>query len=314
MARSVEVFKTNALEVARLRGEQAALEKRAAEERRQAMLALATRFEASAGGILESVTAQAGELQVTARAMAATAEETSRQSGTVAAASEQTTQNVNTVAAATEELSASVSEILQRVTDSTRMVGEAVGDTDAANNDIRKLSDAVQTIGQVVDLIKGIAGQTNLLALNATIEAARAGDAGKGFAVVASEVKTLANQTAKATEDISRQIAAIQDATRGSVQSIEAIAARIGQVSEVATAIAAAVEEQGMATAEISRNVAQAAVGTSEVAANISSVNAAAQESGAVASRVLDAAGSLGASSGALKQQVDAFLREVRAA
>jgi len=246
--------------------------------------------------------------------MAASAEETSRQSSTVAAASEQATQNVNTVAAATEELEASVKEILHRVTDSTHITNETAKAASAANTDMMALASAMDRIGQVVGLISGIAAQTNLLALNATIEAARAGDAGKGFAVVASEVKALANQTAKATEEISTQIAAIQSATRGSVQAIQGIATQIGQVNETAAAIAAAVEEQGAATAEIARNVAEAAKGTAEVTNNITGVNAAAQQSGVAASEVLAAASSLSQNSEELKVQVDAFLREVRAA
>jgi methyl-accepting chemotaxis protein len=314
MARTVEVFKTNALEMNQMRAEQEALKQRAADERRQMMSDLAARFEASAGGIVTSVTAQATELQATAASMASIAEETSRQSSAVAAASEQATQNVNTVAAATEELSASVTEILQQVTQSTRMVGEAVGQTDTANADIHQLAGAVEKIGQVVDLIRGIAAQTNLLALNATIEAARAGEAGKGFAVVASEVKMLANQTARATEEISQQIAAIQHATAGSVQTIQGIAERIGKVRETATAIASAVEEQGAATADIARNVTQAAKGTEEVTTNIASVSTAAQHSGAAANQVLAAADGLSQNSEALKKQVDAFLLEVRAA
>jgi methyl-accepting chemotaxis protein len=314
MAKSVEVFKVNMIEADRLRGEQEALKQRAAEERRKAMIELAARFEATAGGIVTGVTAQATELQATAQSMASSAEETSRQSSTVAAASEQATQNVNTVAAATEELAASVKEILQRVTESTNLTNETAKAASSANTDMVALAAAMERIGLVVGLISGIAGQTNLLALNATIEAARAGDAGKGFAVVASEVKALANQTAKATEEISTQISAIQAATQGAVRGIQGIVTRIAQVNDTATAIAAAVEEQGAATEEIARNVAEAARGTVEVTTNISGVNAAAQQSGVAASEVLDAARSLSQNSEELKVQVDAFLREVRAA
>ena len=314
MAKSVEVFKVNMIEADRLRGEQEALKQRAAGERRKAMIDLAARFEATAGSIVTGVTAQATELQATAQSMASSAEETSRQSSTVAAASEQATQNVNTVAAATEQLAASVKEILQRVTESTSLTNETAKAAGSANTDMVALASAMDRIGQVVGLISGIAGQTNLLALNATIEAARAGDAGKGFAVVASEVKALANQTAKATEEISTQISAIQAATQGSVRAIQGIVTRIVQVNETAGAIAAAVEEQGAATAEIARNVAEAARGTVEVTINISGVNAAAQQSGVAASEVLAVASSLSQNSEQLKVQVDAFLREVRAA
>jgi methyl-accepting chemotaxis protein len=314
MAKAVEVFKANMIETDQLRAEQAATAKRMADDQRKSMHGLADKFEASAGSIVANVTAQATELQATAQSMASISEETSRQASTVAAASEQATQNVNTVAVATEELSASVREIVQQITHSTQLTTAAVNEANTANGDMQALAAAMDRIGQVVGLISGIAGQTNLLALNATIEAARAGDAGKGFAVVASEVKALANQTAKATDDISTQISAIQAATKGSVLAIQSIAARIGQVSETAAAIAAAVEEQGAATAEIARNVAEAAKGTSEVSSNIVGVNSAAQSSGAAASEVLTAASSLSQNSEALKVQVDTFLREVRAA
>jgi methyl-accepting chemotaxis protein len=314
MARTLAVFKKNAVEVNRLRSEQETLKQRAAEDRRRAMADLASNFQQSAGVVVDSVTAQAAALQVTAQSMASISNETSRQSGTVAAASEQATRNVNTAAAAAEELAASVNEILQQVTLSTRLIGAAVGDTEQANAEVQLLASASQRIGEVVDLIKGIAGQTNLLALNATIEAARAGEAGKGFAVVASEVKALATQTARATEDIAGQISAIQEATKGSVKSIQGIATQIGRVRDTASAIAAAVEQQGAATAEIARNVAEAARGTEDVSANIAGVNLAAQQSGSAAGEVLGAAGSLKNNSAALQAQVETFLREIRAA
>jgi methyl-accepting chemotaxis protein len=314
MARTLAVFKTNAMEVDRLRAAQEAEKQRSADERRGAMAELATRFEQNAGVIVGSVTAQAKELQLTAQSMASASEETSRQSSAVAAASEEATQNVHIAAAAAEELSGSVREILHQITQSTQLIGEAVHETEAASAEIRRLSSAGQKIGQVVDLIKGIAGQTNLLALNATIEAARAGDAGKGFAVVASEVKALADQTARATDDIGQQIAAIQDATRSSVRAIQGISQQISKVKETATTIASAVEQQGAATAEIARNVAEAAHGTQDVTANISNVDQAAQRTGAAASQVLTSASDLSANSATLKTQVEAFLQEIRAA
>jgi methyl-accepting chemotaxis protein len=314
MARSAEVFKVNMIEADRLRTDQEVQKQRVVEERRKMMFDLAARFEANAGGIVSSVTAQATELQATAQSMASIAEETSRQSTAVAAASEEAMQNVNTVAASTEELSTSVREILQQVTQSTQLTNETVAEANAANHGMQALASAMDRIGEVVGLINGIASQTNLLALNATIEAARAGDAGKGFAVVASEVKALANQTAKATQEISTQIAAIQEATRGSAQSIQGIVTRIGRVSEAATAIASAVEEQGAATAEIARNVSEAARGTGEVTSNIAGVSSAAQHAGVAASEVLASASSLSQNSEALKTQVEAFLLEVRAA
>ena len=314
MTKAVMVFKANMIETTRLRAEQEDIRKLGATDRRQAMVELAGKFETRVGGIVEGVSAQATELQATAQAMAATAEETSRQTAAVAAASEQATQNVNTVAAATEELSASVAEIMQQVTLSTREISEAVTEADGANQQMQGLSESVRKIGEVVTLINNIASQTNLLALNATIEAARAGDAGKGFAVVASEVKALASQTAKATEVISAQVAAIQEVTRLSVHSIQNINTRIARVSETATAIASAVEEQGAATREIARNVAEAAKGTAEVSSNIAGVSEAAGQTGASASEVLASAGDLSRNSEALRAQVGAFLKEVRAA
>nr|WP_294516130.1 methyl-accepting chemotaxis protein [uncultured Rhodopila sp.] len=314
MARTVEVFKTNALEVNRLRAEQEALKQRAADERRQAMADLAAKFEASAGDIVGNVSSQATELQATAQSMAATAEETTRQSTTVAAASEQATQNVQTVAAATEELASSIREISRQVGQASAMITDGVHQATRSNEQVQSLTAASERIGDVVKIISGIASQTNLLALNATIEAARAGDAGKGFAVVASEVKALANQTAKATEEIAEQIKAIQEATQISAQSIQSVTRTISQVSETATAIASAVEQQGAATQEITRNVVQAAQGTQEVSGNITGVNHAAQQTGAAASQVLASASELSKNGEVLKAQVVAFLREVRAA
>jgi methyl-accepting chemotaxis protein len=313
MAGAVQVFKANMIEADRLRteGELAKVENEA--RVRQALLDLATRFESSVGSVVNGVTASATELQSTAQSMAATAEETSRQSTAVAAASEQTTQNVQTVASATEELSASIGEITSQVSESTRIVGEAVVQANDTNHKVQGLAEAAQKIGEVVRIINDIAGQTNLLALNATIEAARAGDAGKGFAVVASEVKTLATQTANATEEIATQVRAIQEATTSSAEAIKNITQTISRVSEIATAIASAVEEQGAATQEISRNVQQAAQGTTEVSSNISNVTMAAQETGTAAAQVLVAASELGKNGVMLKNQVEDFLRTVRA-
>jgi methyl-accepting chemotaxis protein len=314
MAAAVQVFKENMIEADRLRGEQEAMKQRAEAERRQAMLDLADRFERSVGGVVKAVTSAATELQATAQSMAATAEQTTRQSSAVAAASEETTQNVQTVASATEELSASIGEISNQVAESTKIVGEAVSQAQGTNAKVQGLAEAAQKIGDVVRLINDIAGQTNLLALNATIEAARAGEAGKGFAVVASEVKTLATQTAKATEEIAGQVRAIQDATQTSATAIGDITRTIGRVSEISTAIASAVEEQGAATQEISRNVQQAAQGTQEVAANIGGVTEAATQTGQAAGEVLTAAQELGKNGETLRAQVEEFLRTVRAA
>jgi methyl-accepting chemotaxis protein len=313
VARAVAVFKDGLAETARLRQEQEEAKVRGETERREAMLALASRFEQTVGGVVNEVTSSAQQMQATAQAMTATAEETSRQSTAVAAASEQTTQNVQTVASATEELSASIHEISGQVSESSRIVADAVRQADETNAKVQSLAAAAQKIGDVVRLINDIAGQTNLLALNATIEAARAGEAGKGFAVVASEVKILATQTAKATDEIGGQVRAIQEATGTSAEAIAAITETIKRVNEISTAIASAVEEQGAATLEISRNVQQAAQGTTEVSSNISSVTQAAGETGSAASQVLTAAGALSRSGGALKAQVGEFLRTIRA-
>jgi len=314
MAKAVQVFKDSMLETERMRAVQDEQKVRAATERRQAMHALADRFEAGVGGVVRAVSTAADALRGTAEGMATTSEETSRQSTGVAAASEQASTNVQTVASATEELSASIQEIGNRATESTRIVAAAVEQSRSTDRQVRGLAEAAQKIGDVVQLINAIAGQTNLLALNATIEAARAGEAGKGFAVVASEVKSLATQTAKATEDIAAQVRSIQGATQESVAAIQAITETIERVSEIATAIAGAVEEQGAATQEIARNVAQAAHGTGEVSANIVGVSQAAQQTGAAATQVLGAAGELGRNGEILKAQVDSFLAEVRAA
>lgn len=314
MAQAVQVFKDNMVETDRLRGEQELQKARSEAERRQAMLDLADKFEASVGRIADGILARATDLKATAQSMAGTSDETSRQSAAVTTASEEATQNVNTVAAATEELSSSIHEIAKQVEHSSGVIGNAVTQAGATDAQVQGLAQAAQKIGDVVSLINDIASQTNLLALNATIEAARAGDAGKGFAVVASEVKTLANQTAKATEEIAAQITAIQQATKQSVQSIQGIANTIGEVNETATSIASAVEEQGAATQEIARNILQAAKGTAEVTANISGVSAAAQQTKNAAGLLLTAAQELSSDGDILKTQVDRFLGEVRAA
>jgi methyl-accepting chemotaxis protein len=218
------------------------------------------------------------------------------------------------VATAAEELSVSVLEIGRQVEQSSNIADHAVVEADRTNTTVEGLSRTAQRIGEVVQLIETIAGQTNLLALNATIEAARAGDAGKGFAVVASEVKSLASQTAKATEEIRAQISEIQGATGQTVEAIRSIGTTIRQMSEIATTIASAVEEQGAATREIASNVHQAAQGTGDIASNIEGVSHAAGETGAAASQVLSSAGELARQSETLRRDVDDFLANVRAA
>jgi methyl-accepting chemotaxis protein len=277
------------------------------------MNALAESFEGSVLGLVEKVSAAAASMKETAQSMSGVAEDATQRATTVAAAAEETRQNVQTVASATEELSASIGEIGNRIGESSRIVSEAVSQADETNHKVAGLSDAAQKIGEVVRLISDIAGQTNLLALNATIEAARAGDAGKGFAVVASEVKQLATQTARATEQISGQVQAIQSAVGAAAQAILQITNTINRVNEISTAIASAVEEQAAATQEISRNVQQASAGTSQVSTNIGSVSEAARQTGRSASQVLGSASDLTQSSTQLRGEVDGFLRKIRA-
>jgi methyl-accepting chemotaxis protein len=314
MAKAVQVFKDNAIEMKRLEREAEEQKQRAEAEKKAAMLKLAGDFEARVGGVIQTVTSASTELQSTAQSMSSTAEETERQATAVAAASDQATNNVQTVAAATEEMSSSVGEIGRQVAKSTEIAKRAVVEADKTNAEVQGLADAATRIGEVVKLISDIAEQTNLLALNATIEAARAGEAGKGFAVVASEVKALASQTAKATEDIAAQIGAIQGAVGGSVEAIKGIGVTIGEISEIATAIASAVEEQGAATQEISRNVQEAARGTQEVSRNIGQVSEASAATGAAASQVLSAATERSSQAETLRGQVERFLADVKAA
>ncbi len=288
---------------------------REAKERRARVLDGAVRgFQDRIAVVVASVSSSATELEQTARSLSGTSEETSRQAVAVAAASEEATQNVHTVAAATEELTSSITEIGQRVNESNNMIQRAVDQAKATDGKVQFLAQAAQSIGNVVELINSIAGQTNLLALNATIEAARAGEAGRGFAVVAAEVKQLATQTSKATDEITGQISAIQNATQSSIAAIKDITDTINSVSGIAAAIAAAINEQGAATQEIARNVSHAADGTTAVSENIGSVNLSAQQTGAGAHQVLSAASALNRDGTTLRAEVEEFLATVRAA
>jgi methyl-accepting chemotaxis protein len=313
MAQAVDIFKQNMIRAEGLATEQGA--EQASKTRRQAAIERhIVIFQTAVSVSLDTLAKAASEMQTTSQGMSDTAEETSMQASTVASAAEQASVNVQTVATATEELSASVGEIARQVTQSTKIAGQAVEQAVRTNETVLGLSAAAQKIGDVVKLISDIAGQTNLLALNATIEAARAGEAGRGFAVVASEVKSLANQTAKATQDISAQVAAMQGATREAVEAIKGIGATIGSVNEIATTIAAAVEQQGSATQEISRNVLEAAQGTGQVSSTIADVNLAAGNTGVAANQVLDSARGLDAQAKTLRANVDSFLANIRAA
>lgn len=288
-------------------------EQRSEEEKRETLRQLADAFEANVLGVVDAVGTASSEMQETAKSMSATAEETSTQAGAVASASEIASSNVTMVSSAAEELSASIAEIKRQVTESSNVAARAVDEAAKTNETVQTLADAAQKIGDVVDLINDIASQTNLLALNATIEAARAGEAGKGFAVVASEVKSLATQTAKATEEIANQVASMQGTTNKAVEAIDLIGTTIGDVNTIATSVTAAIEQQGSATQEIARNVQEAATGTQEVSANIGNVTQAAGETGAAARQVLDASEDLSRQSEQLREQVDSFLRQVRA-
>lgn len=314
MAGALAVFRDNLAETERMRRERAEAEGAAAAQRKADMNRLAERFEAAVGVVVDRVSSAAAELQAAAESLTATAEETTAQAAAVAAAAEQAAANVQTVAAAVEELAASAGEIGQQVSHSTSVAHRAVGEADQTNSRMGSLRTDADEIGAIVGLIGDIAAQTNLLALNATIESARAGEAGRGFAVVAQEVKSLAEQTAKATAEISAQIAGMQGSTTEAVTAISSIGRTIGDMNGIAAAIVAAVEEQGATTAEVARNIQQAALGTNEVTINITGVTQAAETSSSAAAQVLSSASELAVQSDTLRAEVRKFVDFVRAA
>ena len=314
MAKTVQVFKENALRIRALDEVEAAAQGRAAAERRAAMESIADDFERSVNGIVRSVSTAAAGMQVTAQSMTATASDASARAATVGSASQRSSDDVGTVASAAEELSASVNEVLRQVAQSTEVASRAVSDAERTNATVQLLSRGAEKIGEVVQLIHNIASQTNLLALNATIEAARAGESGRGFAVVASEVKALASQTAKATEEISAQVSAMQASTSEAVASITGITGTIGEMSEITSRISGAVEEQGKATREIAQSIQSVAAGANEISHNIGGVSSAAEATGTAASQVLSNARELDDQSGMLRAAVSDFLSKVRAA
>jgi methyl-accepting chemotaxis protein len=315
MAGAVEEFKMQAIAKAeRDAAAQDAQNQAVTAARRSELIRFADEFETAVGSIVANVSASAVQLEAAAGTLTRTAEATQSLSGQAAGASEQASGNMQSVAAATEELSASVDEIGRQVQESNRIAEAAVFQAEQTDGRIGKLSRAAQEIGDVVKLITAIAEQTNLLALNATIEAARAGDAGRGFAVVASEVKSLASQTARATDEISTHIAGMQNATQESVAAIKEIGGTIAQISTISSTIASAVEEQSSATQEIARSVQTVAEGTSEAAANIMEVNRGAAETGSASGDVLESARTLSAESTRLREELNRFMANIRAA
>src|SRR6186713_2457524 len=314
MAETLEVLRQTALTARTLEAEQVATKTRTEQEKRDALISLADRFDASVGQLVGLMASGSGELETTAKSMSSTAEGTNRRAAVVGSAANEASQRVQTVASAAEELSSSITEISRQVAQSAEVTGRAVDSARRTDTIVRALSDGAQQIEHVAELISSIAAQTNLLALNATIEAARAGEAGRGFAVVAQEVKGLAGQTAKATEEITRHIVSIEQTTERSVNAIKKIATTIGQLSEVANDVAVGMRQQDAVTQEIARNAGAAAKGTRDVSENITEVSTSAIKTGQIASTVLTAAAELADQSHLLRREVERYLAQLREA
>jgi methyl-accepting chemotaxis protein len=314
LAKAIDVLRERSAEAARLAAEEERMKSRSAEERHEAMVKLADAFETSVKRAVDGIATTATGMEASANSMSTVAVTSDSQTVAAAAAAEQTSVNVGTVASATEELTASIQEIGRQVTHSTEIAAGAVTEAERANAVMSGLAESAKSVGEVVRLINDIAQQTNLLALNATIEAARAGDAGRGFAVVASEVKSLATQTAKATEDIQNKVAEIQSMTGTAVSAIVTIGGTVSRMNEITASIAAAVEEQGAATRDIAGNVQQAAGGAQQVSNNVAAAQRAVSETKTVATSVLDSAGRVTREAAQLRNEVERFLAEVRAA